>query len=204
MTTYTNTSLQRQSRIHRACQRYGISSLMHFTRLENLSSIMKNGVLSRIELSRRNIPTLINDTERFDRQLDATCLSISFPNYQMFYRYRSNSSHIWVVLQIDIHVLLSDCAFCLTNAASNIVRHIPIEQRKQPEALDRLFEDYMDRNVAILREDLDIPRNYPTNPQAEILAFTPIPQDLIQAVYVEKREQVSNKGYSDLFCQVAI
>lgn len=189
-------SAPQQSRIREICKQHNISSLMHFTRLENLPGIMVHGIISRLELNRREIPMVINDVSRFDQHLDAVCLSISFPNYQMFYRYRSNSNDVWVILEIDAQVLDLDCAFCPTNAASSTVKNMPINQRKGSDALERLFDDYTDPKIKVPRNSLNIPCHYPTNPQAEVLAFERIPQNFIRAVYVEKRKQLSDVGHA--------
>ena len=178
------------TQIRDICIRNGIKSLMHFTRTDNLSSILSNGLLSRNELARRKLPVVVNDKLRLDRQMDAICLSISFPNYQMFYRYRRSIKSTWVVLELDPQIIWNnDCAFCLTNAATTAMRNIPLAQRKRPEVLKNLFDDYVDNADIITRNNLFLPRNYPTNPQAEVLAFKPILPHQIQAIYVERRSE---------------
>jgi hypothetical protein len=171
------------------CEQKAVKSVIHFTRVENLRSILQEGLLSRTELQKRRISVIENDKQRLDRQPNAVCLSLSFPNYQMFYRYRSSSKHTWVVLEIDTQVLwINDCAFCNTNAAASLMYNTPILQRKRPDSFNGLFADYVDSGGTIRRGDLFIPQNYPTNPQAEVLAFKPIEAKFIKAVYVERRD----------------
>jgi hypothetical protein len=87
----------------------------------------------------------------------------------------------WVVLLLDAKVLWElDCAFCQENASSNAVRHIPLEDRKKTDALKDMFvEDYH----IISRQSLQIPSDYPTNPQAEVLVFDGIPARYINEVH---------------------
>lgn len=162
-------------------QEQGIKTLIHFTHLKNLSSIMKNGLLSRKQLDnfKGENNFVYNDLDRIDGYPGAICLSISFPNYKMFYRYSSNNRADWVIISLDPCILWElDCAFCKGNAASNAVRHIHLEDRKTLNALRNMYVDYKD----IERRDLNIPDNYPTNPQAEVLVFDPIPIKYIKAV----------------------
>ena len=272
------------------CTERRITTLIHFTRIENLRGILQGGLLSRSLLEERGQDFVWNDEQRLDAHKEAVCLSISFPNYQMFYKYRCMTSHdCWVVLLLDANVLWKlDCAFYQENAASNAANriipearsgeciqvclgqqryfdvisrngypvntpedvpdlivyrspanneewevaeyltgcHIPInqasaapppgilsripertaqvaiewlrsrsgeplrkvtslEQRRTPEALRDMFaEGYVNRQGSRgLRQDLQIPNNYPTNPQAEVLVFDSIPTRYIKTVH---------------------
>ena len=177
---------QRSYQIQQICEERGIETLCHFTRIENLHSILQNGLLGRSILHERGQQFLWNDADRADRHAEANCLSISFPNYQMFYSIRErmksegvNNSQ-WVVLLLDAKILWKlDCAFCQRNAASNAVRSIPLEGRKKPEALKGMFENFYD----IKHQDLQIPLNYPTHPQAEVLVFDQIQMEYINAIH---------------------
>lgn len=62
-----------------------IPCLVHFTQIENISSILQNGILPRTLLA----PGYhFNDEMRLDGFSESISLSISFPNWQMFYRCR--------------------------------------------------------------------------------------------------------------------
>jgi hypothetical protein len=170
--------LDRAAQIRKICAERGIKTLVHFTRIENLRRILEEGLLGRSLLETRGKPFLFNASERVDGHKEAVCVSISFPNYQMFsmYRKRSNDRR-WVVLLLDAKVLWElECAFCQENAA----HHIPLEERKKPDALKGMFvEDFH----AISRQVLRIPGNYPTHPQAEVLVFDSVPVQYIDAVH---------------------
>ena len=164
--------------IREIVKRRGIQNLYHFTRLTNLPGIVKNGLIPRKELDASNIEHEVNDEDRHDKCEDGNCLSMSFPNYKMFYSLRQEYQGItWVVLRISANVLWEkDCAFCFENAASNSVTCIPIDLRKGPDAIENIFDEAPGMAT---RNDMSIHLNYPTNPQAEVLIF-----DIVEPEYI--------------------
>lgn len=102
----------RASQIQQFCVERDITLLCHFTRIENLHSILQQGLLGRNLLETRRQQFLFNDHDRVDGHKEAICLSISFPNYQMFYSIREEKKETqeandsqWVVLLLDAKVL---------------------------------------------------------------------------------------------------
>lgn len=171
--------------------KYNINSLYHFTRADNLTNIFEYGLLPRDVLSSRKISSYFNDDYRLDNCLNAVCSSIEFPNYKMFYALRQKDTNIdWAVLRLDAHILCNfPCAYCWTNAANSEISKIPLEDRKKTDAFLGLFEN---KPNYPRREELNIPDNYPTNPQAEVLVFGTIPIEYIYNVYFET-QSVLNK-----------
>lgn len=181
----------RAEKIRRFCQTHEIENLVHFSRVENLAGILINGLLSResLELETQPEAVFFNDDVRMDGRRNAVCLSISFPNFMMFYRLRQTNPGGWVVLVLDPAILWElDCAFCHENAASNNIRHIPLQERKKFEALERMYADH----PLNPRNNLAIPAGYPTHPQAEVLVFQPIPVDYIREVHFSNITQVQD------------
>lgn len=154
-----------------------IDFLMHFTRIENLRSILKSGLCPREDLDEDTC--IFNDEYRYDRCENAVCTSIEFPNYKMFYTLRcKNPGTEWVVLAISAQVLLDfPCAFCETNAGSETMYNTPIQERMGKKAFLKLFKE---NSCGKCRKDLNIPDYYPTNPQAEVLVFSKIPVKYIK------------------------
>lgn len=163
-------------------EKRNIKYVWHFTRLENLHSILTNGLIPRATLEAQSIDAVYNDGYRLDGARNANCLSIGHPNYKMFYSLRQqNPQQEWVVIACQPSILwLKDCAFCHENAASTSVTSIPIANRKGVAAFERIFSPADGKPS---RADLNLPDHCPTNPQAEILVFGTIePQYIIGAV----------------------
>ncbi|MCK0512798.1 DUF4433 domain-containing protein [Aromatoleum buckelii] len=167
----------------------GVEHVVHFTRAENLPSILQHGLYGRNSLKTAGIQTAVNDYYRFDYLPDAICCSISFPNYKMFYRLRQeNPGTDWVVLRVKPQVLWEkNCVFCVENAATRAVAQTPLQQRIGLDALQRLFSDI---DTAPPRSELRIPDFYPTHPQAEVLIMDKIEPDMILDVLVDQKERI--------------
>lgn len=159
----------------------GIKALFHFTRIENLDSILRHGLLTRSECAARNCGAIFNDAYRIDGT-GAVCASISFPNYKLFYPFRCATPGVeWVLIALYPSVMWElPSAFCTANAASAQVTAIPLEGRKGVHAFQRMFEDFGEKK----RADLNIPDHYTTNPQAEVLLLEGAPMKYIGGVVV--------------------
>ena len=165
----------RESQIQKICEDRGITTLVHFTQTEKLRNILHEGLLDHQSLLKKHGQQFVpNDRKRIDGHKDAICLSISFPNYQLFSKFSWSDDDNqpdysgWVVLVLDAKVLWElDCAFCQENAASNAVRYIPVEERKKPEALKGMFVDVCSdtKGNVYQRQSLQIPDDYPTHPK---------------------------------------
>ncbi len=170
-----------------------IEYIWHFTRLSNIDSILKYGLISRQDLENSGMQSDFNDDYRLDCQKNAICCSLGHPNYKMFYSLRQNNPDVkWVVLGIKPSVLWEkDCAFCVSNAASNEVTCIPISYRKGLAAFSKLFEEIDGKPT---RTELGISDYCPTNPQAEILVFGRIePEYIIGAITQNKATETELK-----------
>ena len=168
--------------------------LYHFTRVENLPNILRYGILPRTELNNGIINSHTNDEFRYDKCEDAICMSVSFPNYRMFYYLRDNNKGTkWVVLEIDASVLNDfSCAFCCTNAGNRKSYSIPLTERMGNEAFKEIFDEQPGCHT---REELSISSNYPTDPQAEILVFGNIPVSYINAVFFNDYDVLREYSY---------
>ncbi|WP_065202804.1 DarT ssDNA thymidine ADP-ribosyltransferase family protein [Chromobacterium subtsugae] len=155
-----------------------IPYLIHFTRVTNLESILTNGLLSINQAELLEINPAINDELRLDGHLDATSVSISFPNSSMFFKYRQNNPDVgWVVLGIKRSVLWTkDCAFCKHNAATAQIAQQDINHLKTPEAFGGMFDKIGEER------DQRLKPYDPTDVQAEVLVFETIEPELIFGV----------------------
>lgn len=157
-----------------------IKYLCHFTKVGNLESIFGNGLCPRCDLHDEEtnpdskIVGIVNDQFRYDNHTDANCLSLSFPNSKMFYRFREGDDSEWVVIFFDAaYILLNkNCAFYPTNAASNHVRFQDVSNFQSALAFQQLFAGDQDCRQCLLPKD-------PTDVQAEVLVFDRIEESSI-------------------------
>ena len=164
-----NHSTRRQN-IKALCEERGINELMHFTKVADLPSILEFGLIPREELLKRELrdQETFDDKDRYDHCPNANCLTISHPNYKMFFPKWNGKECEWVIIRLNSSILWElDCAFCQTNAASASVTSIDIETRKTFEQFQKMFENFQ----AVRRIELGLDQKYPTNPQAEVLVF---------------------------------
>jgi len=170
----------------------GVEHLVHFTRIENVRSILESGLVGRTDLDAAGINYTPNDCHRFDYQPNATCLSISFPNYKMFYRLRMENPELdWAVIRLSPEIVKDKrCAFAYVNAATREIAHSDIEVRMQKPALESMFADH---DGMPMRNTLNIPDSYTTNPQAEVLCLDGIEPQYIRDVVFDAKDRVKNQ-----------
>lgn len=143
-----------------------IPYLVHFTRLENLYSILNNGLIPRklIDDSAKGNPLQmahVNDEIRVDYKTTYNCTSIGFPNCRMFYKYRQLKGVGWVILLINPKILWEkSCLFYPTNAASSTVSYLPLAQFSTAQALENMFAE---------QRDPWLQPHDPTDVQAEVM-----------------------------------
>ena len=199
--------LSRKSQIKHICQDQGITTLVHFTQIKHLRSILHEGLLDHQSLLKKHGQQFVsNDKQRIDGHKEAICLSISFPNYPLFSKFSWSDNDNqpdytgWVVLLLDAKVLWElNCAFCQENAASNAVRHIPLEERKKPDALKGMFVEVCrdTKGDVYERQSMQILNHYPTHPQAEVLVFDTIPVKYIKEVHFYNETALEQWRYSN-------
>jgi hypothetical protein len=175
--------------IRRFVESRGISTLVHFTTVENVPGILEHGLLGRKSIASRSLKSVFNDHYRYDDIADAICASVSFPNYKMFYSLqRNNPETDWVVFRLDPSILWEiPCAFSITNAASSKVTRIPIDERKRFKSFSAMFEDIPPN---IKRSDLEIPDDFCTDPQAEVLILGPVSPSYILDINVNGKAKI--------------
>lgn len=182
-------------------QERNIKSLYHFTKADNLHGILRNGLLSRKTMNENGISYLYNDNNRLEGRLEANCLSIGFPNYKMFYKYRMRDKDCeWCILELSPKILYEkECLFCIENAASKSETRRMDEDKKGIRGLERLYLNENLRREAKLRPD------FTTNPQAEVLVLDDIGTEYIEKIYFESlpiRFPFNNYiGYSFYTCK---
>lgn len=179
-----------------------IRHLVHFTPLENLASIARDGALhSRAWLVRQGREFLPCDEVRRDGDAHIN-LSVEFPNYRMFYRKRRGlglDETSWAVLVFDALLLEElECAFVRTNAAA---RDIDTHDRRLTTAA--AFRDLFRPTVRlkdgqrVSRTDLAIPCSYPTDPQSEVLVRQDVSLEYLVHVAVFDRTVLQDPRFPE-------
>jgi hypothetical protein len=171
-----------------------IPGLVHFTRARNLESILKYGLCSNAKAGELGIKLHTNDPLRLDGHLDAISLSILFPNYKMFYKYRQEEpNEEWVVLIMGPGILWrKKCAFCQRNAADHRIRQRSAFDLMNADALRGMFEELegIPSRQEQRLEDFD-----PTDPQAEVLVFETIEPNWIEYIAFNSDEVMSKYSH---------
>lgn len=167
--------------------------LTHFTKTENLSSILKNGIFPVSRFDELDSTPATNDELRLDGHLEGISISVSFPNSQMFYKYRMADPEVrWSVLVLKPSILWKkDCAFCKHNAADGRISCQPLNNLSTPDAFKDLFTEI--EGAQTRKEQLLKPSD-PTDVQAEILVLDIIEPKYIAGICFDSSED--KKAYS--------
>jgi len=159
-----------------------IERLVHFTRLENVCSITRYGLIPRDHLNLDVVKLVVgprfSDDMRLDGMVESTCLSLTSANYKMFYRKRQfYGSARWAVLEIDPRAMTR---FFFTFTPTNAARFK--DARPGREGAERMFM------APAIRHRLGLRRSEPTDPQSEALVDSVIGPEYLKRVWVECEE----------------
>jgi ssDNA thymidine ADP-ribosyltransferase, DarT len=166
------------SALQQCIEARGITSLYHFTRCQSLTSILEKGLLSHADVQRLGLPVV--DQLRLDRRSDHVCLSVSFPNARMFYKYAASSQEGWCILDLKPELIHHhDCLFLPMNAARGDSQQLSRSDLAGSEAFERLFASSVNGQCrsSMLHD------RYPTDVQAEVMVPSPIGIEWIRAVH---------------------
>jgi len=165
-----------------------IENLFHFTMFDYLPEILKEGLYSRTKLRKEKTGKYkFTDNSRLDGKTSRISISISHPNWKMFYYKRINlyDAEGWAILELDPKILWElDCWFLPKNAASSSA----IMTRKSSS-----FESFNDMFSGSNRST-SFPSNWTTDVQAEVMV-----KNLIHPKYIKK--VVVENSMDMLYCQ---
>lgn len=160
-----------------------LKHLIHFTPLDNIKSILENGLYSRQYVDDNIEGAYYTDGVRADGMKEGTCLSISFPNDMMFSmkRRQARKEIEWGVVIVDASLMLElDCAFFPTNAALGDFRKYTIKSFKNPQALENVFCSNLKTSKQQITRASYLLDKDPTCVQSEVMVF-----EHISAEYIE-------------------
>lgn len=174
----------------------GITKLVHVTPKENVESIKKYGILSRLAIyNNKNIKQYnVTDLNRLDGDMDSISVSITNPNSFMIKRkLNENVCSEFYVIEISPKVLLDpniELLYCSGNAAKNLEKinigsYIPDFLKMFQYTV--FFIDRFGIPQVKSREELNRMDNEPTDEQAEVLIKGCIPKKYILDAYPYKQ-----------------
>ncbi|TCV17900.1 uncharacterized protein DUF4433 [Vibrio crassostreae] len=174
-----------KKKIEKIVKERGIKSLLHFTQLDNLPSILEHGLKCKDEL---DDTARCNDEHRLDNHTDTISLSIQHPNDPMFYKYRMQDKKVdWCVLRMEPEILIEhEALFCRRNAACAEIRGKTEEELKSAESFEMMFEEIEAHHST--REEQHLRENDPTDVQAEVLIQGNIPPEKIKGIVFTSRQ----------------
>ena len=176
-----------------------IRSVVHFTRLENLASILENGLIPVSELKKYAMNFVNNDKNRYDYRKGCICTSLEYPNSWVMQRFMDNCKDSkWVIIVIDSCVLYeNNCFFAEYNAATKEIQK-KINSMNSPEALNNLFKPVVEVNLSDGNKRVFDRRQwpmkidcFPTSDQAEVLVEGRIVKEKIKTVFFMDRKDAS-------------
>jgi len=177
-----NNATTHRSNIRRLAVERNIEHLLHFTNVANLPSIMAHGLLSVRSARLRGLFPLVNDQLRLDGHIDAVSLSISFPNANLFYKYRQlHPQQRWVVLILKPEILwVQDCAYCQYNAADKRISTRSWSTLVTYQAFESMFDEAPQGIPSRAAQRLTLAD--PTDVQAEVLVRGDIAPSMVEGL----------------------
>jgi hypothetical protein len=175
--------------LERWIAKHEITELFHFSPLENLGGILRQGLVTILELKLSRSTFKANDHDRYD-ETGGICTSLGFPNYKLLYRAKIEKTLQPVILRISPKALFEIPWIAVpTNAATKEMRNFLRNKANNLvglEALSRLFVDEVPLVQGSLakRKQLGLPASFPTDPQAEVIFLERIPPHLILSLCV--------------------
>lgn len=173
----------------------GVTHLVHFTHIDNIPRIIKEGIRPR---SLQEPQGIWSDDQRLDGNIDYSCFSFTYPNYRMLYKKNKagdKAYHQYVVLLIDLSVLgllpTDKVMYFQNNAASALSKKT--QDKNGINALKLMFANEVTSNEGILikRAEQKITDEYTTDPQAEIQINAIIPAHYIKGIVTQ--DESANK-----------
>ena len=163
-----------------------INYLTHFTRAENLKSILQFGILPASILRRNRVFSGVYYSSLPLPPVWSSFVSfnISFPDNKLLMQLQNHQPSDWVILLIDSRVLHDYPCYFFPDRALSIISSAPIPGQilndfQSVKALKDLFSD----RDGVKRKELDIPPYYPTNPCSEVLCGFPVATSYITQIW---------------------
>ncbi len=170
-----------------------VTSFFHFSPICNLDSILQNGICSRDYCDSCGIKYQHTDVTRYDNLNEFISLSISFPNYKMRYMKEKEMKQRFIIIEIDPSIIkkfgVGERLFCNINASSTKIDKVIGPNLKHLKSMFACDD---------IRKTRELPLQYTTDPQAEVLLKGPIPIEYIKKIYFDNNRDFSY--YFEKYC----
>jgi hypothetical protein len=159
-----------------------IPTLFHFTPLENLESILTNGLIPRDELMQRKIPFKPTDNLRSDGITAGTCFSITKPNMGLLRHKRNHGEGNIAVLECTANTLLLYPFVAFPgNAAGGIFVKDKSDNVHRYIGINGLKNLFLNKE---LRKERKLSADAPTDNQSEIIFLEKIDMNRILRIHI--------------------
>lgn len=163
-------------------KRKGIKKLFHFTHINNLESILLNGIRTRQYLDISEMTYQVTDPDRLDNFTESISFSIGEPNRLLLPRKNFDFENHLVLLEVSANTLLTqNFAAFPSNAALGHFQDKILEDPDRYIGARGLEGLYLNKD---LRNKEWLPIDVPTDTQSEILFFQPIDAEKIQRIHI--------------------
>lgn len=197
-----NTEIENKRQIKEILRKRGIREFVHFTDVRNIPSIIdQGGIITRQMMEESNMAFYESDSDRFYKRRDSISLSISFPNYPMFYKKRCQEpDRKWCVFSIDAEKVIDKCIII---NAGNAAAAASESKRIDMTGCVELFESLFDEQVGQYKRN-GLLFKLTTDPQAEVLCLDKILLEDIKKCYFNYDDLSTRKQYEDMLVQAGI
>jgi hypothetical protein len=173
--------LNNRSDVFEFLENRSIRNILHFTHTLNLISILTNGLKSLESLEAAGIKNKLHDMRRSDEIRQGIFCSIAYPNIWMLNGKQNINPQEYAILEIMENALfLQHFAAFPGNSARNILKNHAEENFDKYVNVEGLKRMFLNKD---LRNKQRIPKNEPTDLQAEIIFFNELNPDRIRKIH---------------------
>jgi len=184
--------LDDRSKVSEFLESRRIRNILHFTHTSNLISILTNGLKSLESIEKAGIINELHDIGRYDEIRQGIFCSIAYPNIWMLNGKENINPQEYAILEIMENALfLQHFAAFPGNSARNELKTHAEENFDQYVGITSLDRMFLNKD---LRSKQKVPKNEPTDLQAEIIFFNELNPDRIRKIHFPGLRTEAFKG----------
>ena len=196
--------LDDHSKVSEFLENRSIRNILHFTHTLNLISILTKGLKSLESIGKAGIINETHDIGRYDEIRQGIFCSIAYPNIWMLNGKENINPQDYAILEIMENALfLQHFAAFPGNSARNELKTHAEENLDQYVGVTGLRRMFLNKD---LRNKQNVPKNEPTDLQAEIIFFNELNPDRIRKIHFpglrsetfEHVYKILEKDYSEI------